>query len=206
MSPTLELWGGIEATVNRVAEEFYDQVTISGHHARFDDIERIAATGIKALRYPALWEKHATEPIDWQWTDERLNATRSFGIKPIAGLCHHGSGPKHTSLVDQSFVSGLAMHARNVAERFPWIEYYTPVNEPLTTARFSCLYGHWYPHAKDPLQFFRALFIEIAATREAMREIRKINPEAKLVQTEDMGKVYSTRSLAYQAEFENERR
>jgi dTDP-4-dehydrorhamnose reductase len=52
----------------------------------------------------------------------------------------------------------------------------------------------------------RALFNETAATREAMREIRKVNPNAKLVQTEDLGKTYSTRTLAYQADFENERR
>ena len=25
--------------------------------------------------------------------------------------------------------------------RYPWIDAYTPVNEPLTTARFSGLYG-----------------------------------------------------------------
>jgi dTDP-4-dehydrorhamnose reductase len=40
----------------------------------------------------------------------------------------------------------------------------------------------------------------------SMREIRKINPDAKLVQTEDLGKTYSTRKLKYQAKFENERR
>src|SRR4051794_2587985 len=99
MSHALELWGGIEATVNRVEDEYHDQVKISGHHARIDDIARIAETGIKALRYPVLWEKHAGDPIDWHWTDERLNAIRGFGIKPIAGLCHHGSGPRYTSLV-----------------------------------------------------------------------------------------------------------
>jgi dTDP-4-dehydrorhamnose reductase len=206
MSQSLELWGGIEATVNRVGDKFFDQVKFSGHNTRLDDIARIAGTGIKALRYPVLWEKHATNPDEWKWIEERLNTIRTHGVKPIAGLCHHGSGPAHTSLIDAGFVTGLAAHARDVAERFPWIEYYTPVNEPLTTARFACLYGHWYPHHKDPLQFIRALFTEIAATREAMREIRKINPNAKLVQTEDLGKTYSTRTLAYQADYENERR
>jgi dTDP-4-dehydrorhamnose reductase len=39
-----------------------------------------------------------------------------------------------------------------------------------------------------------------------MRAIREINPQAKLVQTEDLGKTFSTRRLTYQAEFENERR
>ena len=43
----------------------------------------------------------------------------------------------------------LAQHAENVARRYPWLEMFTPVNEPLTTARFSGLYGHWYPHRHD---------------------------------------------------------
>ena len=30
-------------------------------------------------------------------------------------------------------------------------------NEPLTTARFSALYGAWYPHAKDDALFSRAV-------------------------------------------------
>jgi aspartyl/glutamyl-tRNA(Asn/Gln) amidotransferase C subunit len=44
-----------------------------------------------------------------------------------------------------------------LAERFPWLEWYTPVNEPLTTARFSGLYGVWYPHARDDRSFARML-------------------------------------------------
>jgi dTDP-4-dehydrorhamnose reductase len=39
-----------------------------------------------------------------------------------------------------------------------------------------------------------------------MERIREINPNAQLIQTDDMGKVFSTRLLAYQAKFENERR
>ena len=34
---------------------------------------------------------------------------------------------------------------------------WTPVNEPLTTARFSGLYGIWYPHASNEGAFWRAL-------------------------------------------------
>jgi dTDP-4-dehydrorhamnose reductase len=39
-----------------------------------------------------------------------------------------------------------------------------------------------------------------------MCEIRKVNPDAQLVQTEDLGKTQSTPRLAYQARFENDRR
>ncbi|WP_206667357.1 hypothetical protein, partial [Salmonella enterica] len=62
-------------------------------------------------------------------------------LRPIVGLVHHGSGPPHTHLLDPAFAAGLAAFAGEVARRFPWVEDYTPVNEPLTTARFSALYG-----------------------------------------------------------------
>src|ERR1700694_5846260 len=50
------------------------------------------------------------------------------------------------------------------------------------------------------------LLNELKAVALSMIEIRKVNPKAKLVQTEDLGKVYSTQKLAYQARFENARR
>jgi len=76
----------------------------------------------------------------------------------------------------------------------------------LTTARFSALYGHWHPHAQDDRSFARALFHQCLATVLAMRAIREINPQAKLVQTDDLGKTFSSPSLSYQAAFENDRR
>ncbi|HEU4597693.1 MAG TPA: sugar nucleotide-binding protein, partial [Pyrinomonadaceae bacterium] len=122
------------------------------------------------------------------------------------GLVHHGSGPRSTSLLDPLFPEKLAEYARAVAERYPWIEDYTPVNEPLTTARFSGLYGHWYPHGRDALMFARALLAQVRAVVLSMRAVREVSPRARLVQTEDLGKTFSTPALNYQAEFENERR
>ena len=78
----------------------------------------------------------------------------SIGIRPIAGLVHHGGGPRYTSLLDPLFPLGLAAHARAAAERYPWIEDWTPVNEPITTARFATLYGHWHPHKHSETPFW----------------------------------------------------
>lgn len=104
------------------------------------------------------------------------------------------------------FASGLAAHARAVVGRYPWVEDWTPVNEPLTTARFSCLYGHWYPHMRDEDACWLALFNQIDAIRAAMREIRLINPAARLIQTEDLGFCHAIPELAAEAAFENDRR
>jgi dTDP-4-dehydrorhamnose reductase len=205
----VELWGGIECTVNRVKDEYLDQVIRSGHEGRPGDLERIAATGIRTLRYPVLWERTAPQNLaspDWRWPDERLAKLRELGITPIVGLVHHGSGPRYASIEHPSFVDGLAAYAGMVARRYPWVEYYTPVNEPVTTARFCGLYGHWFPHGRSTRSFLRLLYHECKGTVLAMQEIRKVRPDAKLVQTEDLGQTHSTPLLAYQAEYENYRR
>jgi dTDP-4-dehydrorhamnose reductase len=205
----LELWGGLECTVNRVQDTYFHQLDRNGHAGRADDIARFAATGIRAIRYPVLWERTAPDGVDkadWSWSDERLEGLRAAGVTPIAGLIHHGSGPRHTSLVDPAFADQLAEYAGAVAARYPWLEYYTPVNEPCTTARFAGLYGVWYPHGRDDRTFIQALLNQCRAVVLSMRAIRAVNPNAKLVQTDDLGKTYSTPELAEVAEFYNERR
>ncbi len=205
----LQLWGGLECTVNRVGDRYHDQFAKGGHFERPEDLDRIAELGIETLRYPVLWERTAPDDPhlrDWAFADERLHRIESLGIEPIVGLVHHGGGPRYTSLLDDGFASGLAEHARAVAERFPWVDAYTPVNEPLTTARFSALYGHWYPHATDGRSFARALVNQVRATILSMEAIRRVNPRARLVQTDDLGKTHATRPLRYQADHDNERR
>jgi dTDP-4-dehydrorhamnose reductase len=199
----------MECTVNRVGDITYDQISRSGHDQRPADLELFAGLGLAALRYPILWERTAPDGLeraDWRFADQRLPRLRELGIRPIVGLLHHGSGPPSTSLVDRDLPAQLAAYAGAVARRFPWVDAYTPVNEPLTTARFSGLYGLWYPHGRDASTFARALVVQCRAIVLAMRAIRVVNPRAALVQTEDLGQTHAVPTLAYQAAFENERR
>jgi dTDP-4-dehydrorhamnose reductase len=207
--PDLALWGGLECTVNRVRDDYFSQMDRNGHAGRLQDIERFASLGIQAIRYPVLWERTAPDGIDkadWSWADERLPALRDLGVNPIVGLIHHGSGPRHTSLVDPAFPDQLAEYAGAVAARYPWVEHYTPVNEICTTARFSGLAGVWYPHGGDEATFIRALLIQCRATVLSMRAIRAVNPNAKLVQTDDLSKTYGTPEMQDIANYFNERR
>lgn len=207
----MEIWGGFECSFTRVGDDVYDQFAVSGHYDRKSDLDMVADFGIRTVRYPVTWERICPDGdlsrADWDWTDRQMRHWQESGVSVIAGLVHHGSGPiGHTSLIDPQFPEKLGEFARAAAERYPWVALWTPVNEPLTTARFSALYGFWYPHHSSEESFARALMNEVRGTVYAMREIRKVIPDAKLVQTEDLGCTYATRNLAHQAEFENARR
>jgi dTDP-4-dehydrorhamnose reductase len=199
----LELWAGFECTLNRVGHSQHDQLELTGHYGRLDDLDRLAELGVRTIRYPILWERIErlrSSGAPFAWPDAAMERLRALGIEPIVGLVHHGSGPLGTSLLTQGFAGGLAAFARTVAERYPWVRRYTPVNEPLTTARFSALYGVWYPHVTDDAAFLRATLNQVHATRLAMKAIRAVRPDAQLVQTEDVGRTHATRTLRYQAD------
>jgi dTDP-4-dehydrorhamnose reductase len=174
----LELWGGVECTHNRVGDRYFDQLDRSGHATRVSDLDLIASLGVQSLRYPVLWERvvGADGVTDWGWADERLGRLRELGVRPVVGLLHHGSGPTGSSLLDDDLPERFAVYARSVAERYPWLEAYAPVNEPLTTARFAGLYGVWHPHGNDVATMTRLLLHQCRAVVLAMRAVREVNP------------------------------
>lgn len=211
MKTRFSIWAGLECTVNRVGDGYYNQCEQNGHNDRLEDLQLFKNLGVERIRYPFLWEVAAASAkpntrFDWSWADERSAELQRLGLTPIAGLIHHGSGPKDTNLLDPHFPEYFQNYARQFVERYSWIEDYTPVNEPLTTARFSGLYGTWYPHQRNDASFFKALIHQVKATVLAMKEIRKVQPKARLIQTEDLGRAQGTEPLQYQVDFENQRR
>ena len=200
-----EIWGGAEYTCNRVGDTYFDQMTLSGHAERLSDLQAFADLGMRALRCGVLWERHERDP-SWQWSDGYLGALRATGMRPIVGLLHHGSGPMHTRLDDAEFAPKLAAYAGACAARYPWVSAYTPVNEPHTTARFSGRYGVWYPHHQDQFTYMRALLNQVKAVVLSMRAIRAVRSDAQLIQTDDLGRTWSTPVLASTCDLFNERR
>ena len=187
----MEFWASPEQTVARVDPwTTRDQLADTGHLARERDIDLLASLGIDATRYPVLWEHAApSDPatIDLTWAAKRLEALRAHGIAPIATLLHHGTGPRYTSLLDDAFPALFAGYAEAVARRFPWITRWLPISEPLTTARFTTLYGFWYPNgSSDDRAFGRAIVNEADAMVRAMERIRAIVPGAQFTLTEDL--------------------
>ena len=46
----MELWGGVECTINRVGDQYFNQIERSGHFQRgCADLERFAALGLRKV-------------------------------------------------------------------------------------------------------------------------------------------------------------
>ena len=190
----VELWGGVECTINRVGDAYYDQFASSGHRERVrEDLELFASLGLKTLRTAVHWEY--SEKLKWNASDCVLSSMDRLGLHPIVGLLHHGSGPPSTNLLDSDFPEKFAVFSLQVAQRYPWVVDYTPINEPQTTGRFACLYGHWFPHHRSMRSYVRALFHQIKGIVLAMEAIRTVQPNARLIHTEDGGAFFSTLGL-----------
>jgi dTDP-4-dehydrorhamnose reductase len=189
--PFPELWASPEPTVARIqGDRLRDQLRETGHERRQRDIALLAKLGVRGSRYPVLWEKVAPadpDMRDYRWAERRLHALADARIDPIVTLLHHGSGPRYTSLVDPAFPALFAEYAAATARRFPWVKRWTPINEPLTTARFSTLYSVWYPNGFfDHAAFGRAIVNEMTGFALAARRIREVIPDASFLLTEDL--------------------
>ena len=120
------------------------------------------------------------------------------GIEPIVGIVHHGWGPDAIDPArTRSIPAQLAAYAVEVARRFPEIRTFLPVNEALTTARFSGLYGWWDPCARDEATFARLIVAECQAIREAEpRASARLDPSIRILVNDDAGETYGTNEVA----------
>src|SRR5215216_2131581 len=95
----VEIWGGLECTVARIGDAYRDQLAETGSLDRQDDIATALDLGVTAIRYPILWEHVVPDGLacpQWERHDRELELIRAKGVRVIAGLCHHGSGPRFT--------------------------------------------------------------------------------------------------------------
>ena len=194
-SSTFPMWGGVECTMNRVGQRYFDQLARSRHRKQYEaDLRCFFDLGLRTLRVGLQWERWEQTKTWAEW-DRMLAVMAELGMEPIVGLLHHGSGPRSTDLLDPAFPEKFAAYALEVARRYPHVEQWTPINEPQTTGRFACLYGHWFPHQRSMPSYVRALLNQIKGIALAMRAIRAEQPVARLVHTEDAGKTYAPPQL-----------
>ena len=101
----------------------------------------------------------------------------------------------------------FAEYARAFAERYPWVRYYTPVNEIYVTAQFSAAFGWWNERLMSDTAFVTNIKHCVKASVLCMRTILDLRPDAIFIFSES-DRICASRHAAHgdQAQFMNERR
>jgi beta-glucosidase/6-phospho-beta-glucosidase/beta-galactosidase len=181
---------GIENSYPTIANgNRIDQMDKCGHYARWEeDFGLVRETGLTALRYgPAYYRTHvAPDRFDWDSCDAPMLRLKELGIEVIADLCHFGVPSWLGGFQDPAFPVLFAEYARAFAQRYPWVRYYTPVNEIFVCASFSALRGWWNECQSSDVAFVRALRNLCMAHELAVEAILSERPDAIIVQSESM--------------------
>ena len=180
---------GIECSNPRIANGTIrrDQLAECGHYDRWrEDFDLVRGLGLKMLRYGL--PNHLTHlgpgRYDWSFADQVMPAMRERGIKPILDLLHFGLPDWLGDFQNPELPVHFAAYAGAVAERYPWVRHWTPVNEIYVTARISAKDGLWNEGLRTDLGFVNATKHLVAASIMATQAIVRHRPDAVIVQSE----------------------
>jgi beta-glucosidase/6-phospho-beta-glucosidase/beta-galactosidase len=187
-----------------------DEMEKSGHYKRWkEDFQLVQEMGIEFLRYgPPLYSTH-TGPgtFDWSFTDETFHELKSMGIVPLVDLCHFGVPDWIGDFQNPDWPEYFAEYAKAFALRFPYIQFYTPVNEIFIAATFSAQYGWWNESLASDRDFVTALKHLCKANVLAMQAILTVQPHATFIQSESSEYFHAEDpSCREYADFMNEKR
>ncbi|WP_194776262.1 family 1 glycosylhydrolase [Pararhodonellum marinum] len=164
-----------------------DEMEKTGHYDLWEkDFELVKEMGIEFLRYgPPYYKTHlAPGKFDWSFTDLTFNRLKELDITPLVDLCHFGVPDWLGNFQNPDFPHHFAEYATAFASRFPYLQFYTPINEIFITAMFSAQYGWWNERLSSDKAFVNALKNLAKANVMAMHAILKIQPEATFIQSE----------------------
>lgn len=184
-----------------------DQMEACGHYKHWrTDFDCVEELGIRYLRYgpPLHTTFQGPGKYDWSFADETLNDLKRRDIVPILDLCHFGVPDWIGNFQNPDFPQLFSRYAADFAERYPWVQLYTPVNEMFVCAVFSAMYGWWNEQLKSDKAFVTALKHIVKANVMAMIEILKRRPDAIFVQSESSEYFHADSPAAiHQAELRN---
>jgi beta-glucosidase/6-phospho-beta-glucosidase/beta-galactosidase len=164
-----------------------DEMEKTKHYERWkEDFQLVRDLDIGYLRYGAPYYKAHLGPdrYEWSFADETFGALRQMDITPIADLCHFGVPDWVGGFQNNDWPGLFASYAQEFAKRYPWVRYYTPVNEIFIAATFSAQYGWWNEREHSDQAFVTALHNLCKANVMAMQAILQIQPRAVFIQSE----------------------
>ena len=164
-----------------------DLLAECGHYRHFrKDLALVKELGTPVLRYglPNHLIHLAPGRYDWSFADEALAEIKRLGITPILDLMHFGVPDWLGDFQNPELPVHFAEYAGAVAERYPWVRGYTPVNEIYVSARNSGWDGLWNERLRTERGFVTALKHLVAANLLAAAAIVKRRPNAVIVTSE----------------------
>jgi glycosyltransferase involved in cell wall biosynthesis/beta-glucosidase/6-phospho-beta-glucosidase/beta-galactosidase len=187
-----------------------DITETTGHqHAWRRDLEPLRGL-VRQMRFPIRWQRVESVPgrYDWSGTDVALEHLRGLGVAPIVDLLHHTSYPGWLSdgLRDPRFPGAFVRFTTAVAERYPWLEAYTLVNEPFSTLHFAGHEALWPPYDSGTAGLVRLLRNVLPALSEAAGRWRELLPDALHVWVDTCEHSAGTPSRAELVALANDRR
>ncbi|MEY2466071.1 MAG: hypothetical protein QOD03_592, partial [Verrucomicrobiota bacterium] len=147
----------------RIRRDLLDEC---GHYQRWrEDLQLVKDMNIPFLRYGLPNHRIHLGPgrYDWSFADEALAEIKRLGITPILDLLHFGVPDWMGDFQNPEMPIHFAHFAGAVAERYPWVRAYTPVNEIYVAARNSGLDGIWNERLRTEHGFVTALKHLVAA-------------------------------------------
>jgi beta-glucosidase/6-phospho-beta-glucosidase/beta-galactosidase len=164
-----------------------DQLEECGHYKYWKkDLQLVKDLGLKVLRYGLpYYSIHRGEGrYDWSFADEVMNEMKRLKITPILDLLHFGLPEWLGNFQNPELPVHFSNYAKAVAKRYPWVRYYTPVNEIYVTAKMSAKDGVWNEQLKSDKAFVTAMKHIVAASILATHSIVQHRPDAIIIQSE----------------------
>ena len=189
-----------------------DEMEATRHYQRWqEDFELALDIGITHVRYgpPLHLVFQAPGSYDWDLVDEAMAYLHDHGPEPIVDLCHFGVPTWLSDFQNREVPQALAEYARAFAARYPWVRFYTPVNEMYVCARMSALDGVWNEQRRDEKAFAAAVFNLARASIAMTDAILAVRSDAIFVNSESSEFCQACcpdPEIQRIAEFENERR
>lgn len=174
-----------------------DQLEECGHYGRWqEDLHLVKDLGLRFLRYGLPYHRIHLGPdrYDWEFADLVMGEIRRLGITPILDLLHFGVPDWLGNFQNPELPVHFAAYVEAVARRYPWVRYYTPVNEIYVTAKASARDGLWNEQLKSETGFVTALKHATAANILACHAIARARPDAIIVQSESAEYLHDARA------------
>ncbi len=174
-----------------------DQLAECNHYERYkEDLGLVKELGLKVLRYglPYYSIQQSPDKYDWEFADQAMAEIKRLGITPILDLMHFGVPDWLENFQNPELPVHFAAYCEEVAKRYPWVRYYTPVNEIYVTARSSGKDGVWNEQLKTDKGFVTALKHCTAASIMGTQKIAKCRPDCVIVQSESAEYMHEMRT------------